>query len=325
MGANSRIPWCDHTFNAWMGCEKISPACKYCYAAAWADRFHLDVWGRDSPRKMTSDGKWKEPGTWNNAAVKAGTWPRVFVNSLSDVFEVHPDAAAGRERLWPLVRRCYHLTWMFLTKRPENIQAMLPEDLRGRSNVWVGVTVESPEYLWRIDRLTEIDCGVRFVSFEPLLEEVSLWRTCEDCDGRGHYGRVEHGIQYEGQRGQTAACDVCGGRGHIFPEIDWAIIGGESKQQGIEPRKFCIGWADALVVQCRKAYVPVFMKQLGDKAYEVRPHPIKRGESVNVPVGAGYHGEDFEKFPKRLQIRELPTPRGEPLPAPPAAALGRLF
>ena len=70
MGANSKIEWTDHTFNAWTGCEKVSPACAHCYAEVAtpvrvARSKGLELWGGDVPRKAASEDTWKEPARWD--------------------------------------------------------------------------------------------------------------------------------------------------------------------------------------------------------------------------------------------------------------------
>ncbi len=78
MGENSGIQWTDHTFNPWWGCEKVSPACKHCYAETFSKRLGLPIWGgADTARRMASEKTWSEPAKWNRAAEKAGERKRV--------------------------------------------------------------------------------------------------------------------------------------------------------------------------------------------------------------------------------------------------------
>lgn len=173
---STRINWCDCTFNPWEGCTKVSPGCVNCYAAA-RDARHLtesvDHWGPGAPRRVTSDANWRQPLAWNRKAAAAGERLRVFCASLADVFD--SEAPAGqRERLWQLIRTTLNLDWLLLTKRAENISGMLPEDWGdGYPNVWLGVTCESRRHgLARIDLLRSIPAVVRFLSCEPLLEDL---------------------------------------------------------------------------------------------------------------------------------------------------------
>src|SRR5438132_6003952 len=69
MGENSKIEWCDHTFNPWIGCQKVSPGCDHCYAEAMMDHRYKKVqWGAHGERKRTSEQNWKKPVQWNAQA-----------------------------------------------------------------------------------------------------------------------------------------------------------------------------------------------------------------------------------------------------------------
>lgn len=88
MAENSGISWTDHTFNPWMGCTKVSPACKNCYAERDMDkRYGKVAWGPSGTRVLTSDDNWKKPLKWNREAGEKGIRYRVFCASLADVFE----------------------------------------------------------------------------------------------------------------------------------------------------------------------------------------------------------------------------------------------
>jgi protein gp37 len=142
MGINSKIEWCEHTFNPFIGCTRISPACDHCYAAALSARTFKVKWGAGEARKRTSESYWKQPLKWNadyaaaldrhqhsSLAGNAGTEPkrpRVFCASLADVFdnEVNPQ---WRADLFDLIRITPNLDWMVLTKRIGNVRAQLTE------------------------------------------------------------------------------------------------------------------------------------------------------------------------------------------------------
>lgn len=196
MGKGSGIAWTTHTFNPWWGCVKVSPACDNCYAATFDHRLGGDHWGPDVPRRHFPDKHWNEPLRWNTEAEKLrATGERmqtlVFCASMADVFEnytpngdiittTNGDKLDGlqpfRERLWDLIRRTQALTWLLLTKRPQNIGRMTPADIRAAPNVWFGTTIETPAYLWRAAALIEHapEAPVRFVSMEPLIESTSI-------------------------------------------------------------------------------------------------------------------------------------------------------
>lgn len=76
MAENSNIEWTDHTFNPWIGCTKVSPACDNCYAEAMNNRFGGGNWGPKAPRKRTSEANWKKPLQWNRRATMQAPNPR---------------------------------------------------------------------------------------------------------------------------------------------------------------------------------------------------------------------------------------------------------
>ncbi len=193
MSEKTGIEWTDHTFNIAWGCFKVSPGCAHCYADTLSRRYGHDVWGppKTTARRTFGDKHWAEPLKWNAKAEMDGVRRRVFCSSMCDVFEDHPTIDAEREKLWPLIRATPWLDWQLLTKRPERIAANLPSDWgNGYANVWLGTSVESQDYAYRVEYLKFVPAVVRFVSAEPLL------------------GRFDLG-------GQAW-------------EIDWLIVGGES-------------------------------------------------------------------------------------------------
>lgn len=232
MGAETGIAWTDSTFNPWIGCTKVSDGCKHCYAEAQDHRWGHDRWGPGKLRTVTSPRNWLQPLAWNAAAKKSGVRHRVFCSSLADVFDLEaPDGA--REWLWELIASTPMLDWQLLTKRPENIMVMIPQQWRTTEpeNVWYGTTVENQEQAEkRIPELLRVPAAVRFLSCEPLLGPVVLG---------------DHMLYTPG----------CHGR-----RIDWLIVGGES---GPCARTFCIEWARSLLAECKAAEVPCFMKQMG--------------------------------------------------------------
>lgn len=148
MGEKSKIEWCDHTFNPWIGCQHVSPGCDHCYAETQNAfrKWNGGMWGPHAPRKRTSDANWKQPLRWNAEARafkrEYGHKPRVFCASLADVFDNQVDPL-WRDDLFALIRECKRLKWLLLTKRPQNIRKMLPTDWGdGYRNVWLGVTAE---------------------------------------------------------------------------------------------------------------------------------------------------------------------------------------
>jgi protein gp37 len=265
MGADTRIEWCDHTFNPWVGCTKISPACDHCYAESWAKRTgSAALW--QGERRRTSAANWQQPHRWNRAAQAAGTRARVFCASLADVFD-NQVPEEWREDLWALIHDTPHLDWLLLTKRPQNIARMLPPAFMLANapwpwpNVWLGTTVENQDQAEkRIPLLLAVPARVRFLSCEPLL---------------GRTGVLEH-LKWT----CTAPRCLCapGAPGCTQPgqpAIDWVIAGGES---GHGARPTHPDWLRGLRDQCAAAEVPFFFKQWGDH----HPHGEKMADhSVN--------------------------------------------
>jgi protein gp37 len=138
---NSKIAWCDHTFNPWIGCQKVSPGCDHCYAEAMMDhRYGKVEWGPHGERKRTGDATWKQPLRWAKQA--NGGRPRVFCASLADWLD-NKVPREWRSDLGRLIEATPELDWLLLTKRPENYAKLAPWPLdKIPSNVWLGVTAE---------------------------------------------------------------------------------------------------------------------------------------------------------------------------------------
>ena len=179
MAENSRIEWTDHTFNPWIGCSKVSPACDNCYAEAMMDKRLGQVeWG--GARKRTSMANWALPYRWNRNAA-AGKPVLVFCASLADVFDnqVPPE---WRGDLFAMIRETPRLTWLLLTKRIGNVMKMIEELPH---NVAIGATmVTQAEYDRDAPKLSTVKNELRpaftFGSFEPLLGPIDLDAAAPD-------------------------------------------------------------------------------------------------------------------------------------------------
>ena len=170
MSAQSKIEWTQATWNPIRGCTKISPGCKHCYAETFAERFrnvpgHPYEHGFD-PRLVPA--KLLEPATWS-------TPKTVFVNSMSDLFQdTVPD-----EYIDVVASVMLHANWhtyQVLTKRGDRLQELLNTKLRhaaAAAHIWWGVSVEDKKYgIPRINQLRDAPAAVRFLSIEPLLEDL---------------------------------------------------------------------------------------------------------------------------------------------------------
>lgn len=186
MGEETGISWCDATWNPIIGCAKISPGCKNCYADAMSTRYGWDVWGVDKPRTITKH-PWRNVLTWNRKAKEDGIRRKCFTGSLFDFFEDHETVNAKRPEIWNVIRDCDWLDFQVLTKRSTRIEIGLPPDWGpiGYPNVWLGVSVENMDYAERVDDLRDIPAAVRFISYEPALgpiDDIDLsridWLIC---------------------------------------------------------------------------------------------------------------------------------------------------
>lgn len=249
MAETSKIEWTDATFNPWIGCTKVSPGCDHCYAEQ-QDRHRgwtPEGWG--GPRRRTSAEYWKQPLKWDRAAARQGERRRVFCSSLADVFDNQVDAS-WRTDLWNLIAATPHLVWLLLTKRPQNIKKMLPENWGGGyPNVWLGTTVENQaEADRRIPHLLAVQARVRFLSCEPLLGAVNL----------RHLRPVDLPVEIDALTGTHGVSRPHRGSN---TRLDWVIVGGESGK-GARPMR--PDWARSLRDQCAAAGVPFFFKQWGE-------------------------------------------------------------
>ena len=170
MAANSKIEWTESTWNPVRGCTKISPGCKHCYAEAFAERFrgvkgHPYQQGFDLrlvPEKLSEPLQWKKPRM-------------VFVNSMSDLFQDGIPDTFIVEVARIMKAANWHI-FQVLTKRSERLRDMLNGPLSfvtDSCHVWWGVSVEDKKYgLPRVDHLRSAPAAVRFLSIEPLLEDL---------------------------------------------------------------------------------------------------------------------------------------------------------
>ena len=164
------------------GCTKVSPGCKHCYA----ERMALRLQAMGQPKyangfKLTlHEHVLEQPLSWKKPQ-------KIFVNSMSDLF--HEDAPLDFiHRVFDVMRRASWHTFQVLTKRSRRLLELNPE-IDWPTNVWMGVSVESQGYTFRIEHLRQTDAHVKFLSLEPLL-------------------------------GPLPGLDLRG--------IDWVIVGGES-------------------------------------------------------------------------------------------------
>lgn len=309
----SKIEWCDHTFNPWWGCVRVSPACRFCYADTQARRYGHEVWRKKGPRRMLSDANWAKPLKWNRDAEKAGVPAKVFCASMADVFEDHPDVAESRERLWDVIDATPWLRWQLLTKRPENVKGMAPWGDDWPENVWLGTSVETQRFAdQRIPVLLSIPAKTRFLSCEPLLGPLNLWRLLDppapdtDCDVCGderfadEIGVGHDRFIYNDDRTEEIDEEWCTGPTvrAVPRRIDWVIAGGES---GAKARTTELEWVRSLVQECQDARIAPFVKQLGT-AWAKDIHVGGR----SLFAQGDRKGGNPEHWPSDLRVRDFP-------------------
>jgi protein gp37 len=228
MAFESSIEWTQSTWNPVTGCTKISPGCKFCYAETFAERwrgvpghpyeqgFDLKRW----PSRLKLPLSWKEPRT-------------IFVNSMSDLFHKDVSDFFVAQVFDTMEKASWH-KFQLLTKRAERFaewsqrhyhsgREVIKGKKRWPKNVWAGVSVESQDYVDRIDHLIEVPADIRFLSVEPLLGPVNI-------------------------------------KAALLRKIHWVIVGGES---GPQARPMDPAWARDVRDQCQAAEVPFFFKQWG--------------------------------------------------------------
>lgn len=255
MGQQSNIEWCDATWSPVTGCTPISPGCANCYAKTLAGRFpkvHCrcnELYGGHKlsrehpfgavhihPERLEIPLHWKK-------------FRKIFVCSMGDLFHDDvPDEFIGE--VSRVTVACYRHTFMILTKRPERMRKWVnkwkPSGVYGfLDNVWLGVTAENQEQAdKRIPILLQIPAAVKFVSVEPMLEDVFIEPYLLSS-----YEKASHDPQMFGDECRTN-------------KLDWVICGAET---GSKARPMQLSWALNLKTQCRAWNTPFFFKKAGNK------------------------------------------------------------
>lgn len=225
MATTTAIEWTDKTYNPWIGCTKVSPGCTNCYAETFAlQKGFVNEWGKTGIRRITQTAP--EVLKWNQEAIENGTRYTVFCASLGDVFEENAQLVEARQDLWNLVKQTPFLDWMILTKRPENITSMLPEDWgNGYDHVSLMTSTEDQEcFDKRVPILRKVKSQRRALSIEPLLGPIVIPKGA-------------------------------------LKGIDLVIVGGES---GTDVRPMNPEWVRMIRDACARDRVDFFFKQWGN-------------------------------------------------------------
>jgi protein gp37 len=266
MAEKSKIEWCDHTANLWHGCTKVNAGCDNCYAERLSKRWGKDVWGNDKPR-LEIKSVWKDLERFQSKAAELNEKHRVFVGSMMDIFEkpmpmidskgAQRMVMAFGEPVRPMFTDQYrdalfhfisqgkypNLIFLFLTKRPSNINKYIPEAWKTNppQNVMFGTSVVDQETADKlIPQLLEVK-GRKFLSIEPQLDlilfEWSKWVNWPNVN------ILKEGVTcYDGLLG-----------------IEWIIQGGES---GPHKRPFNLNWCRYIFDACRAMNIAYFFKQI---------------------------------------------------------------
>ncbi|MDR3382278.1 phage Gp37/Gp68 family protein [Cupriavidus basilensis] len=287
MSENTKIEWTDATFNPWIGCTKVSPACDHCYAEVSTPARTLGViWGAKESRHRTSPANWKLPLRWNAQHAEFfaahGRRRRVFCASLADVFDNQVDPAWRRD-LFDLIELTPNLNWLLLTKRIGSVFRLVSDIrshdwLASQDNVWLGATICNQEEADRdIPKLLATPASVRFLSMEPLLGPVNL--SAIDIDGHSEVYPLK----------ATRCCeDADGNAAPDLPALDWVIAGGES---GASARPMHPDWARSLRDQCASAGVPFLFKQWGEWAPGITTPAGEPGRFALSWAADSWHGD----------------------------------
>jgi protein gp37 len=168
MSELSSIEWTESTWNPTTGCDKISPGCTHCYAERFAERWR-GISGH--PYEQGFDLK-----IWNDRLRIPLTWKKsrlIFVNSMSDLFHSDvPDEFISK--VFSIMEEAHWHQFQVLTKRPERMLEITQSIGKIPPNIWLGVSVESQAWAWRVDTLRKVPAHVRFLSCEPLLGPLKL-------------------------------------------------------------------------------------------------------------------------------------------------------
>lgn len=306
----TNISWCDMTFNPWIGCQKASAGCKFCYAERDFSRKPMwaNCWGapQASERKRTSEANWKKPLQWNREAESEHKMPLVFTASLADVFEDAPIIAPWRQDLFKLITDTPNLIWLLLTKRIENVGKFAPWNWP--RNACLGFTSENQEMF---DRRAPVALELRythripmlFVSVEPMLGPIDMTRL----QVGGLKWDTLRGHQYDIQDAGSSRNWQAGAA-----KIDWVIAGGESGSD----RPTHTAWVRSLRDQCIEAETPFHFKHWGEhldvdaaiemgllSTYENKYHPytyldghpfVRVGRKA---AGCLIDGKEWKQFP----------------------------
>lgn len=322
MADETLISWADMTFNPWIGCTRVSPACDGCYAAHLMEtRMGRAVWGGPGvgagTRDRTSVANWRKPLIWDRKAKAEGKRPFVFCSSLADVFD-NEVPHEWRADLFALIHDTPNLVWLLLTKRPQNIVKLFDaiSDVRDAwpTNAAIGTTVEDQERAdINVPALLEAKAALSpafaFLSCEPLLGPINL-RDLRQYNPRRKpwINALSGAVTSGGLPTSPSECGISISTSWTSPKIDWVITGGETDQGQHKARPTNPEWFRSLRDQCAAFGVPFHHKQNGEWV------------SVSEVAGPGDHfkfddGATVRRIGKKLSGRTIDGVTHDQFPA----------
>jgi protein gp37 len=252
------------------GCRKVSEACRFCYAEREMKRYPKK-WNFKVPSRA-ADSTFNSP-LHHSRKFRLPTL--IFVCPWSDFFL--PAADVWRADAWRVIRDAKNHIFRICSKRPERINSCLPPDWvtpehpHGYPNCWIGVSVEQQRWTSRIDLLRNVECVLRWISAEPVLEELDL---------------ANHLKARPGEKGS----------------IGWLVTGGESNSKK-NWRKSEREWFLSLRDQARKAGIPYLHLQNGGWRKDKRTGAYGGRRLFENGIGRVYN--EFPPLPKTISVRRL--------------------
>jgi len=232
MGEQTAIEWTDHTWNPWIGCQKVGAPCDFCYAEELMDaRYGRVVWGPHGERVRTATGTWANLRKWDRAAARAGERRFVFSLSLGDIWD-NKVPPAWRREAFDEARACPNLVMLYLSKRIGNAVAMAEAAGGLPPNAALGATFgdqddysrDAPKLRQAADKLGAL---FTFGSFEPLLGPVEIDDNAPDwIIVGGESGRNARRMDLEWARSLRRQADALG---RVF---NFKQVGGRTADKG---------------------------------------------------------------------------------------------
>ncbi len=330
MSETTKIQWADATFNPWIGCAKVSPGCKNCYAENTTRARVLraqghETWGKGAKRDRTSAATWKNPVKWNKwlTCPKCGRSTEAG-NETCGTPDPHTGWCEGelrRRRVFPslcdwldeevpiewladflkLIYDTPNLDWLLLTKRPENFEERVNAAYEfSHGETWQSLWTqgEAPSNVW-----IGTSCEDQQRADERIPELLKIPAKVRFLSLEPLLGPID--MKYPTFNGADSLDSLTG--------IHWAIVGGES---GSGARDCDAAWIRSIVEQCKAAGVKPFVKQLGQRAMQSNPDlstdilfPVEDGKPhfEYWPGLKDKKGGDMAEWPTDLRVREFPV------------------